>query len=122
MTSCYCEDWPSAFKSVMRIARKPHKCGECGGPIHIGDKYEYASGIWDGEPDSFKTCAICCALRDYVKNNIPCFCGCYGSLIEDAMEELSEADRYAPGLWFGGARFVVRARKARADELRRIKQ
>lgn len=51
---------PSAFKTVTRKARKEHKCCECRDDIYIGEEYQYSSGIWDGEPDSFKQC-LCCA-------------------------------------------------------------
>ena len=50
---------PSAFRSVIRKARKAHKCCECHNVINIGDRYQYSSGIWDGEPDSYKQCLGC---------------------------------------------------------------
>ena len=54
---------PSAFTEKERKARKPHKCCECGHEITVGEKYQYVSGIWDGEPDSYKTCLSCVTLR-----------------------------------------------------------
>ncbi len=52
-------EMPQAFSSVTRKARKTHKCCECGRTINAGEKYQYSSGIWDGEPDSFKQCLNC---------------------------------------------------------------
>lgn len=57
---------PSAFTEKERKARKIHKCCECTHEITVGEKYQYVSGIWDGEPDSYKTCLSCATLRsDY---------------------------------------------------------
>jgi hypothetical protein len=47
-------------------AIKAHKCCECGGEIQPGEVYHYHSGIWEGEPFSFKVCIDCDALRDAV--------------------------------------------------------
>lgn len=63
MCSCDTADMPEVFDSMWRKARKPHRCVECSRGIKPGDRYEYASGIWDGEPDSYKTCARCVRLR-----------------------------------------------------------
>lgn len=52
-------DLPQAFNQVYRTARKDHKCCECHRKILKGEKYLYSSGIWDGEPDSYKQCSIC---------------------------------------------------------------
>jgi hypothetical protein len=50
---------PSAFKSITRKAAKAHKCCECGSDINKGESYQYSSGIWNGEPDSYKQCLNC---------------------------------------------------------------
>lgn len=55
---------PQAFQQLTRTAKKQHTCCECRRPIHAGDKYEYSSGVWDGKPDSFKTCLSCVEIRD----------------------------------------------------------
>ena len=73
---------PSAFKSLQRKARKEHKCCECSSTICVGAAYQYSSGIWDGEPASFKQCLAChnimkkCseyALRIDKWSGSPCF-------------------------------------------------
>lgn len=57
-------DWPSCYKEIIRTARKEHKCYECYRKILPGEQYEYVSGIWDGVPESYKTCIDCKRLRD----------------------------------------------------------
>lgn len=84
---------PSAFKQQTRKARKSHKCCECHQEISIGEKYDYVSGIWEDNPDSYKTCMSCLAVRDdywdktgefpafeHLKECISdsCFCMSYG--------------------------------------------
>lgn len=59
---------PSAFSEKERKARKPHECCECNQEIKIGEKYQYCSGIWDGEPSSYKTCLSCLTLRNDYKD------------------------------------------------------
>ena len=54
---------PQAYKEVIRKARKEHWCCECRQEIAVGEVYEYVSGIWDGEPRSYKTCLSCAQLR-----------------------------------------------------------
>ena len=53
-----CES-PSAFKSLARKAAKEHACCECGSCIKKGDSYQYSSGVWNGEPSSYKQCNNC---------------------------------------------------------------
>lgn len=60
-------EMPQAFNQERRTARKQHSCCECHQPINVGTEYEHCSGIWDGTPDSFKTCLSCVEIReDYV--------------------------------------------------------
>lgn len=56
-------DLPKAFREYQRKARKDHKCCECRRLILKGSHYIYSSGIWDGGPDSYKTCIRCDRLR-----------------------------------------------------------
>lgn len=71
-------DYPSAFSRVKRKARKTHACCECGREIKKADQYIYSSGIWDGEPGSFKQCLNCdsimLAASKYEGYDHPCFC------------------------------------------------
>jgi hypothetical protein len=66
---------PSAFRSVVRKARKLHTCCECHEAINIGDHYQYSSGVWDGGPDSYKQCLGCGEIFEAVirDGGEPCF-------------------------------------------------
>ncbi len=90
MSECACiwidrdDDFPEVHNEKIVSARKQHKCAECGAPIEIGQKYEYVFGVWEGEPDTFKTCLDCVSARteffcdgwpygqvwDYIRNHI----------------------------------------------------
>jgi len=62
-------DMPEAFTSTTRKAAKEHKCCECGDTINKGDQYQYSSGIWDGEPRSFKQCLNCSMIMNAAAQN-----------------------------------------------------
>lgn len=70
---------PSCFKAITRKARKAHKCNECGELIKPGCEYQYESGVWDGEPHSYKTCLDCMSVR----NEFCCEGWTYGELWYD---------------------------------------
>lgn len=113
---CYCDyNYPEFFSSYTPVARKEHRCEECGCRIQPGEKYEYACGKWDGYFDVMKTCERCYDLRKWVQNNIPCFCWAYGNVHDDAREAINEARYRAPeetqGVLFGFLRRVVGIRK-----------
>ncbi len=55
-------DGPSVFRASRHRARKPHKCTECGRTIEPGERYQIAWGVWNGQPETFRTCREC--LRD----------------------------------------------------------
>lgn len=44
----YCE-WPEFFTESLPVARKEHKCCECGLVIHRGQLYWRCTGKWDGD-------------------------------------------------------------------------
>jgi hypothetical protein len=52
------------YKSKLVRAAKPHKCEECYSEIKIGDKYWFATGLFDGEWNSHHTCEMCMAIWD----------------------------------------------------------
>lgn len=57
------EDYgPTCCSQRFRRARVRHRCCACGETILPRDRYHYTSGLWDGEPDSFKHCLRCWAL------------------------------------------------------------
>lgn len=89
---CSCDyDPASVYTATRPKARKSHKCEECGGPIKPGETYERVFGVWDGYASTFKTCERCFDLRQWVKNNVPCFCWAHGNMLDDADEAVAEA-------------------------------
>ena len=60
-------DMPECSRSTKRKARKNHKCSNCGAVIEKGTDYEFISGIWSGEPQSFKMCNNCEKVFDNFK-------------------------------------------------------
>ena len=70
LISCDCSttDFDSArcAVEVIRKARKPHECVECGETIPIGKHYEEATGIdAEGDPYRYRTCIGCANMRDH---------------------------------------------------------
>ena len=103
---CACDyNAPSAYSRTMPRARKRHKCCECRGGILPGEQYERVFGVWDGDWNTFITCARCIDIRTWTKNNVPCLCWCHEQIIEDCREAITEAQYRAPaetkGLYFG---------------------
>lgn len=68
-----------AYVSYTRKARKSHRCYECGRPIAKGERYEEVTGVWDGTPNRFRTCADCLSVRDALF----CRSWCHGGVWED---------------------------------------
>lgn len=64
-------DMPECFIIRTPKARKEHRCCECRGMILVGESYQRASGIWDGEPMRFKTCCDCAELRAKIDEGVP---------------------------------------------------
>jgi hypothetical protein len=54
---------PSIFSERKRIARKVHKCCECGKWIVPKNIYWLSKGCWEGKWDEYKTCESCYELR-----------------------------------------------------------
>lgn len=109
---CYCSySAPTLHRCTLQKARKEHMCEECGGTIIATEAYENVFGIWEGYAYAAKTCQRCVDLRQWVKNNVPCFCWAYGNMVENAKETIEEARFRAPeetvGLYFGFLRRFV---------------
>lgn len=52
------------FQSLKWVkARKPHKCCECRRQIQPGESYLRYTGKWDGEMNTYRTCAVCEDIR-----------------------------------------------------------
>lgn len=85
-----CTDYePSEFGSkVLRQAKKPHACSECERQILPGEEYEYATGKWEGEMSTFKTCRHCVAARDWLIEQ--CDGYAYGGVRQDLEDHRDE--------------------------------
>lgn len=97
---------PSCSSTTIRRAAKPRHCGECGEVIAKGDRYEFTSGIWDGRPNSHRTCLSCVEIRKHFA------CGngwIYGALWED-MESNFFPDMRAGGPCMEGLSPAAKAR------------
>lgn len=78
---CEC---PTMYSEVIRRARKPHRCCECGITIAPGEQYQVACGKWE-EFNSFNTCMPCVEIRaksteglkSYDCCDLPCFMELY---------------------------------------------
>jgi len=57
-------DQPSFFNDDNPVARKEHKCTECGRIIKPGERYKKESGKWDGVFETHRTCFDCLSVRD----------------------------------------------------------
>lgn len=84
-------DGPDFFSAHNPVARKVHKCGECGRDIQPGERYERHFGTYDGFSYSGKTCAHCEVLCEWLAEN--CDGYLYGVVVEDFTERASEYSR-----------------------------
>lgn len=53
------DEMAECTKETTPKARKTHKCCECRGFIEKGEVYHKCTGIWSGEPITYKTCSDC---------------------------------------------------------------
>lgn len=112
---CACDyDAPIFYTSARPAARKSYRCHECGHAIMRGERYERVHAMWDRAygPQTLCTCMRCVALRDYAKDNLPCFCEGHGNMIEDAMDAIREYAHELPGMLFHAYRLQVAINRA----------
>lgn len=113
---CYCEyERPTFYDRRVVTARKRHRCEECSRVIEPGQRYEYASGLWEDCFGVFKTCIACVNGRDFLQTSLPCFCWAHGNLREDIRLALEDARYRAPeemrGVAFRLGRIVIAERR-----------
>lgn len=77
-------DRVNILSNVDRVARKEHRCGECGRMIQRGETYKVEAGVIDGRMDVYKTCAHCLVVREWLSGE----CGgwVYAATDEDIVE------------------------------------
>lgn len=115
MAECYCDyDYTfSVYRCANHVARKQHRCYECGRVIAPGERYEYAFGYGDGESMSAHTCQQCTDIRDWVVAHVPCCCWAHGNVHDDIRNTVDHYWPEAPGLLFGWLRRVAAMQRAR---------
>jgi hypothetical protein len=79
------------MRSAKLKARKAHRCGECRREIAPGEIYERTVSIYDGTASTYKTCAHCLVLGDWLSEN--CDGYIYTEVVEDFQEHASEYSR-----------------------------
>lgn len=77
--------WENFSEKIVK-GRKEYVCGECGQPIQKGVMHEYASGFWEGEFDSHRTCISCVSAR-----NSFCCTWLYGNVWNDINNHINDA-------------------------------
>ena len=88
--SCDHDYCPEFFAESFPVARKGHKCCECGEEINPGQKYSKETGKWEGEFRTYKTCMPCYRIRErYCPNGY-----IYGNLAEQLFNCLGFDYRY----------------------------
>ena len=65
-------------------ARKPYRCCECRRAIAIGERYRYCFLVYEGQAESYRTCAHCAVAEDWLRVE------CHGWLFEAIDEDLAQ--------------------------------
>ena len=52
-------EMPVVYHHSTPVARKEHRCCDCGGLIEVGEKYHAHNGVWDGRGRTHKICRDC---------------------------------------------------------------
>jgi len=100
------DDAPSVYNTTHPVARKEHRCEECGETIGKGQKYELYKSLFDGRWSTTRTCLSCAEIR----NHFACGQSYYiGQLWED-LEQNFFPDMKAGGPCFTGLSPEARAR------------
>ena len=70
--------------SVHPIARKPHRCWECGRQIEVGERYRRTGIVEDGTAWTHKACLHCAGVMDTLSKE--CRGVVYGGVYEDVAD------------------------------------
>ena len=88
---CMIDDGDGAVTMLSKtdpVARKAHKCHECGRAIEPGERYHVDRFAWEGKIKNHKTCAHCMVARGWLQDE----CGGYlfGGVEEDIRDHAHE--------------------------------
>jgi hypothetical protein len=57
------DDYAEFYRDGIVRAAKPYVCEECRNAIAVGESHQYATGKYDGDWFSVRTCLICAEVR-----------------------------------------------------------
>jgi hypothetical protein len=119
VSDCYCDfdGVSTVYRASEPVARKPHRCDECGRTIQPGERYESVFHITDGDAGTHHTCPHCLDIRKWVVAHVPCSCWSHGNMLDDLRNDVDAYWVDGPGLLFGYLR--RRAALKRAQGWRR---
>lgn len=72
------------YSVVSPVARKEHRCGECGRTILVGEPYERHSMVYDGSASSHAVCTHCAVLTEWLVVE------CGGAITHEMIEDIEE--------------------------------
>jgi hypothetical protein len=86
----YVDEYAEVWRESTPKARKEYKCDECGGAILAGETYRCIFTIFESQPDTFRECQKCQAVRAAIAK-IEHARGCEGQEAIAPMGGLAEA-------------------------------
>lgn len=89
------DDYVEMLRSTDPVARKAHRCAECGRTIEVGEQYRNERWVFDGRVSGQKTCYHCVFIaRPWLMSN----CGgwIYGAVYEDIFEHFPDGSSDTP--------------------------
>lgn len=98
---------PEFSNRATPVARKDHKCGECGGMIPRGRRYVSYTGRWDGEVATYRFHRTCWQIREACHRHLTSEAGgrfrpeempAFGRLVEWTAYDAQEG-AYFPPWW-----------------------
>lgn len=75
-------DPPAFYYWTEPVARKPHRCCECRGPIHVGERHFAYRGKWDGGISTGRQHLLCMEACMLVRDELEGECIVFGGLFE----------------------------------------
>lgn len=85
---CMIDGWDDTPGTLLHArqpaARKPHTCSECRRKISPGERYLVERIVFDGAASTYKTCAHCQRVREWLNKE------CGGFVYELVKEDIDE--------------------------------